>query len=70
MRLKKDEAVEYGRRGQKKLRQVHTYTYSIEGEIVTIADIAKRVGVGEKTARQRLKRAQGGDVPVTWELLS
>ena len=43
--------------------------YMIEGEYVSIHDIAQRTGISTKAAWARLERAQALDGPVTWARL-
>lgn len=43
--------------------------YMIEGEYVSIHDIAQRAGISAKAAWSRLERAQAKNGPVTWPLL-
>jgi hypothetical protein len=40
--------------------------YCIEGDSVTLGDIARRLGVGINLARQRLARERDKPGPVTW----
>lgn len=44
--------------------------YCIEGEHVTYADIAKRLGVDDQTAKNRMQHAKRKGWPVTWAALS
>ena len=50
------------------MKQAH-HKHMIEGELVTMPEIAARLGVTETTARSRLKRSKGLPGPVTWERL-
>jgi hypothetical protein len=43
--------------------------YRIDGETVTIAQIAARLGVSVAAAQGRMKRLWGASGPVTWERL-
>lgn len=42
-------------------------TYCIEGETLTLAQVADRLGVHRTTASDRLRRERAKDGPVTWE---
>ena len=50
-------------------RRRHLAVYCVEGESLTLEQLATRLGVSETTVRNRLKRAAGMDGPVTWERL-
>lgn len=63
MRLSKAEASEYGRRVRPLNREKR---WCIEGEHVTVPEIARRLGVSEVTARKRFKREQQSPRPVLW----
>jgi len=63
MRLSKSEASEYGKRANRAHRQKR---WCIEGEHVTVPDIARRLGICETTARKRFQREQKSDRPVLW----
>lgn len=63
MRLSKAEAATYGRRASVSSREKR---WCIEGESVTVTDIAARIGRSERVARERLQAAQASDGPVTW----
>lgn len=65
--LNKDEAAKYGARGAKKYADA--MKVCIEGEYVTIQDIATRTGVSRDTARLRLHRVRKRHPAVTWALL-
>lgn len=58
-------AVKYGRRGRKALtRQME---YCIEGEYVSMVQIAARIGCIPDVAGKRYKREQAKPGPVTWD---
>lgn len=63
MRLSKSEAAEYGRRVKAANREKR---WCIEGDHVTVPDIARRLGISENTARKRLFREQKSPRPVLW----
>lgn len=46
---------------------VRRYAHVVEGQLVSTAQIAKRIGVAHETARLRAKR---GPFPLTWEGLA
>lgn len=50
-------------------RRRNLAVYCIEGETLTLAQMAERLGVSESTVSTRLKRAAGMDGPVTWARL-
>lgn len=45
------------------------HTYLIEGEYVTSAQIAERLGLSTSTAEGRFRRARKMEGPVTWDRL-
>ena len=59
--LSYEKAREYGRRGGYARAQVHV----VDGELVTSAMVAKRIGVSQDAANSRLARR-----PKTWAALS
>ena len=64
-----------GRRGFRQragaaTRRLHVDVYCVQGEHVSIRQLAARLGIGEEAARRRLKRAQGLGDQVTWESLN
>lgn len=61
------QAKDYGRRGAAK--STAGQVYRIEGENVTMRDIAKRLGLPLATARSRLRRLKGATGAVTWARL-
>lgn len=62
------EAKDYGRRGAAK--STAGQVYRIEGENVTMQDIAKRLGLPLTTVRSRLRRLKGATGAVTWARLA
>ena len=62
MKLTKDEARKYGRRGAK-ARQ-HQWKYHVEGEYVSTKEIAARAGISESTVKRRIQASTG---PLTWQ---
>jgi hypothetical protein len=58
------EAQTYGRRGAAK--STANGVYRIEGEYVTMQDIAKRIGTSAKLAQQRLAKLKSATGPITW----
>lgn len=50
-------------------RRRHLAVYCVEGESLTLAQLAKRLGVSETTARARLNRERAKPGPATWESL-
>lgn len=68
MRLSKEEATEYGLRGARKKRiTAQTAIHHIEGENVTIGEIARRIDRSQTVAKHRLHREKAKPGPVTWE---
>lgn len=61
------QAKDYGSRGAAK--STAGQIYRIEGENVTMRDIAKRIGMSLPAARDRLRRLKGATGPVTWARL-
>lgn len=47
--------------------KARTAVYLIEGEYVTYAQMAERMGVHESTAKSRFQKAKALPGPVTWE---
>ena len=47
----------------------HTGGYHIEGETLSVAEIAERLGVSVRAAQRRMREAQARSGPVTWEAL-
>jgi hypothetical protein len=62
---KSDAELASRRRGAKKAQY-----YRIEQENVTIAQIAKRLGVTTGRARKRMRKLQGASGAVTWSRLA
>lgn len=63
-----------GRRGFRQragaaTRRLHEDVYCVQGESLSIRQLAARLGIGEEATRQRLKRAQAQAGQVTWEKL-
>jgi len=67
MTIPKTEAATYGRRGRAALSA--QYTYIVEGERVTMLQIADRLGVHPNTARERMRKARKGPDSVSWLVL-
>lgn len=59
----------FNRRGGEAFARKRTAAYHIEGETLTLAELAVRLGVSERSARRKLQQAQAADGPVTWEAL-
>lgn len=64
----KEVCGEYGRRGGR--NRLQRAKYLIEGEYVTMGEVARRLKISTKTARQRHRMAVAYHPKVTWELLS
>jgi transposase-like protein len=62
------EASGYGRRGSAK--STAGSVYRIEGEHVTMSEIARRLGVPESTAYSRMRKLRGASGAVTWARLA
>lgn len=62
------EASAYGRRGQVAAHALSKYR--IEGEFVTIAEIAQRAGLTAKRASYRMAELRNASGPITWARLS
>lgn len=43
--------------------------YRIEGDTVSMSDIAKRLGISESAARSRLKKLRGASGAIDWRRL-
>jgi hypothetical protein len=56
--------------GHRTERRTQTGVHCIEGEFVTLVQLATRLGVHIDTARIRLKRERRKAGPVTWEGLA
>lgn len=65
LKLDTPNARHHGRNGGTPLAR-----HMVEGELVTIPDIAARRGISLGSARSRLRRAQSKSGPVTWAALS
>ena len=59
----------FRQRAGQAIRARNLAVYCVEGESVTLEQMAQRLGVSETTVRNRLKRAAQGDGTVTWESL-
>lgn len=62
------EASGYGRRGAAK--STANCVYRIEGESLTMEEIAQRLGVPRTTAQSRMRKLRGATGPVTWARLA
>lgn len=58
-----------GRRGNRASVQSTAAVYQIEGESLTLQQIATRIGRSKATAAKRLADAAATEGPVTWEKL-
>lgn len=67
MKLSTNEARDYGKRGQAALAA--TQRVCIEGEHLSIRDIAVRLGVSRGVAGSRLRRLRGQPGAITWSAL-
>lgn len=65
--MPKETAAAYARRGT--VIQAAKAKYMIEGEHVSAADVAQRLGCAYNTASRKLKAARAMDGPVTWQRL-
>lgn len=63
----KEEAARYGARGRKAALSANRW--SIEGDLLTVPEIAARLDMDYYAARKRLLKAQQGAGPVTWAAL-
>ena len=68
LRLSKSEASEYGKRAAVSAKR-RAEQWCIEGEYVTAAQMAERVGVTVDTVHGRLSNAKQMEGAVTWERL-
>ena len=57
-------------RSRRRASQAAVLLFCVEGEQVTLADIAARLGCSKDAARGRLRREQAKPGPVTWAGLS
>lgn len=64
----KTTCAEYGRRSGRKMR--HLARYLIEGELVTVREMAERMGVSKDIAKRRFRHAKAYHDTVTWEGMS
>lgn len=62
------EASAYGRRGA--VKSTAGAVYRIEGESLTMVEIAQRLGVPPTTAQSRMRKLRDATGPVTWARLS
>jgi hypothetical protein len=62
------EASQYGRRGAAK--STAGAVYRIEGESLTMVEIAQRLGVLPSTAQSRMRKLRGASGAVTWARLA
>jgi GTP-sensing pleiotropic transcriptional regulator CodY len=62
------EASAYGRRGA--VKSTMGAVYRIEGENVTMVEIAQRLGVTPSVAQDRMRKLRGATGPVTWARLA
>ena len=67
LKLIRTEAAEYGRRSGIQRRSVERWC--IEGEHLTVFEIAVRLKVSSKAAGRRLREARAKEGPVTWARL-
>ena len=63
--LRPKEAREYGRRAQP-ARKAYMQRWNVEGEMVSVEDIGKRIKLSAGAAANRLRREQAKPGPVTW----
>lgn len=63
MKLSRSEAIKYGKRGGR--AKAAAMRYNVEGEILSLDQIATRVGVHRNTIWKRMRRPG----PVTWQKL-
>lgn len=66
-RVPAGRAAEYARRGHNR-RPANVYR--IEGESLTLAEIAERLGVSARRASERMRRARERPGAVKWEWLA
>lgn len=67
MKLESGEAREYAMRSAKRRRELHRYC--IEGEYVTVKEIALRIGDASANVKARMKRMRAKPGSITWAKL-
>lgn len=67
LRLTSDMARIYGKRGG--LARATTHQWYVEGEAVTTAAVAERLGITLNAAGKRIRRIRRKGKPITWSAL-